>query len=130
LPIGDPLDPNTLIGPLHKQQSVKLFNDTLAEVKAQGGDVLFGGHDLTKELGGNFVRPAIVRIDPTHPIVQKETFAPILFTGRFKELSTAIAWNNMVPQGLSSSLFSQSMPASFKFISPSGSDCGVINVVC
>jgi len=129
LQIGDPLDPSTLIGPLHHPHSVKLFNDTLDEVRSAGGDVLFGGQDLSTQLGGNFVRPAIVRIDPTHPIVQKETFAPILFTGRFKELSQALQWNNMVPQGLSSSLFSQSMNASFKFISPSGSDCGVINVV-
>lgn len=129
--IGDPLDRRTLFGPLHKPESVDLFKATLDQAKKEGGEVVWGGDVLEMPgdlAGGMFVRPAIVRIDPTKPVVQRETFAPILYVSKFKFLDEAIRLNNMVPQGLASALFTSNMSSSFRFTSVVGSDCGIVNV--
>lgn len=129
--IGDPLNPRTLAGPLHKPESVELFKATLAQAKNEGGDVVWGGDvlELPGDLkGGFFVRPAIVRISPDAPVVQRETFAPILYTSKFKTFDDAIHINNSVPQGLASSLFTTDMKKSFRFTSVTGSDCGIVNI--
>lgn len=129
--IGDPLEKRTLIGPLHKPESVALFKATLEQAKKEGGEILYGG-DVVEMPGdlknGLFVRPTIVRIDPRAPIVQKESFAPILYTAKFRTLDEAIHLNNSVPQGLASSLFTSDMKSSFRFTSVMGSDCGIVNI--
>ncbi|KAI9032191.1 aldehyde dehydrogenase domain-containing protein [Hyaloraphidium curvatum] len=129
--IGDPLEPRTMCGPLHKPESVDQFRATIEQAKKEGGEVIFGGDvlELPGDLkGGLFVRPAIIKIDPFALIVQRETFAPILYTAKFKKLDEAIQINNSVPQGLASALFTTNMRASFRFTSVMGSDCGIVNV--
>ncbi len=76
---------------------------------------------------GNFVKPTIAEIEPTAEIVQTESFCPILYVFKIKTLEEAIAFNNNVPQGLSSSLFTNDIRNYFKWIGPSGSDCGIVN---
>jgi aldehyde dehydrogenase family 7 protein A1 len=130
IPIGDPLDSKTLCGPLHSKNSVKIYTDGLAEIQKQGGKILYGGKTLDDQFpGGNYVLPTIVEIDQrTAPIVKHELFCPILYVIKIKSFEEAIELNNDVPQGLSSSLFSNNMRNVFKWIGPSGSDCGLVNV--
>ncbi len=124
---GDPLDPGTLLGPLHTRAAVKEYEEGLAEIRRQGGTVLVGGEVLSGR-PGNYVRPTVVAIDPSAPILRSELFVPILYVLRFSTLEEAIRMNNDVPQGLSSSLFARDMRSVFKWIGPSGSDCGIVNV--
>jgi len=128
IPIGDPLDAKTLMGPLHTAAAVKEYEDGIAEITKQGGSVLYGGK--RREGPGNFVEPTIVAIDHAAPIVQTELFVPILYVCKFSTLDEAMAMNNGVPQGLSSSIFTTDMRSVFKWIGPSGSDCGIVNVNC
>jgi len=125
--IGDPLDKDTLYGPMHTKQGVELYKKALSEVTAQGGKVVFGGKVVDRP--GNFVEPTIVTgLQHSSEVVLKETFAPILYVLKTKSLDEAIKWNNEVKQGLSSSLFSQNVANLFKWIGPKGSDCGLVNV--
>ncbi|KAJ3354529.1 Alpha-aminoadipic semialdehyde dehydrogenase [Allomyces javanicus] len=124
--IGDPLDEATLCGPLHTKAAVEAYQKGLEAVKAQGGKILFGGEVL--DAPGNYVTPAITEIDAKAPVVQNEIFVPILHTHTFKTLEEAIAANNAVAQGLSSSLFTQNPANIFKWTGPAGSDCGIVNV--
>lgn len=128
--IGDPLDPKTLCGPLHRKESVREYLEGIEEIKKQGGKILYGGKTIDdNKLGGHFVLPTIVEIDQkTAPIVQKELFCPILYVIKIKDLDEAIELNNAVPQGLSSSVFTLNMKNIFKWIGPNGSDCGIVNV--
>mmetsp|Transcript_11576 Transcript_11576/g.19705 ORF Transcript_11576/g.19705 Transcript_11576/m.19705 type:complete len:529 (+) Transcript_11576:45-1631(+) len=126
LPIGDPLEPKTLVGPLHTKGAVQSFVGAVEKAKAQGGKVLIGGTAL--ERPGNYVVPTIISISHDAPIVHQETFAPILYVIKFSTLDEAIQWNNEVSQGLSSAIFSTSMANMFRWIGPSGSDCGLVNV--
>uniref|UniRef100_A0A915JZ03 Aldehyde dehydrogenase domain-containing protein n=1 Tax=Romanomermis culicivorax TaxID=13658 RepID=A0A915JZ03_ROMCU len=125
--IGHPLDENTLLGPLHTKQAVENYKNAVKLAVDQGGRVAFGGKVL--ERPGYFVEPTII-VDLEHdsPIVHQETFAPILYVLKAKNLGDAIKWNNEVKQGLSSSLFTQSMEGMFKWMGPKGSDCGIVNV--
>jgi aldehyde dehydrogenase family 7 protein A1 len=125
--IGDPLDAATLMGPLHTKGAVKEYEDGLAEIAKQGGVVLTGGKRIADK-AGNWVEPTIVAISPTAEIVKTELFVPILYVMKFSTLDEAIEMNNSVPQGLSSSLFTSDVKASFKWMGPSGSDCGIVNV--
>jgi len=102
----------------------------LEDIKAQGGKILYGGKTLEdKYPGGHYVMPTIVEIDPRKaPIVKKELFMPIMYVIKIKNLEDAIELNNDVPQGLSSSLYTMNMQNVFKWIGPSGSDCGIVNV--
>ncbi|KHN12286.1 Aldehyde dehydrogenase family 7 member A1 [Glycine soja] len=90
-----------------------------------GGKILTGGSVL--ESGGNFVQPTIVEISPDAPVVKEELFGPVLYVMKFQTLEEAIALNNSVPQGLSSSIFTQRPGTIFKWIGPRGSDCGIVN---
>ena len=129
--IGNPLDANTLVGPLVDKSAVDAFLNAIEEVKKEGGKVLFGGDVLTgkKYSSGNFVVPALVEAKNDYKIVQEETFAPILYLIKYSDnIEEALAINNNVPQGLSSSIFTLNMREAEKFLSDSGSDCGLANV--
>ncbi|KAK5577995.1 hypothetical protein RB653_002943 [Dictyostelium firmibasis] len=125
--IGNPLEEGVLVGPLHTQGAVKEFTEGLEEIKKQGGKVVIGGNKLDIS-GGNFVEPTVVAIEHDAPIVKTELFVPILYIMKFKNLDDAFAWNNEVPQGLSSSLFTNNQKNIFKWLGPTGSDCGIVNV--
>ncbi|KAL9228505.1 hypothetical protein vseg_004081 [Gypsophila vaccaria] len=124
--IGDPLEKGTLLGPLHTKTSKENFVKGIEVIKSQGGKILTGGSIIESE--GNFVEPTIVEISPDADVVKEELFAPVLYVMKFKTLEEAIEINNSVPQGLSSSIFTQRPESIFKWIGPSGSDCGIVNV--
>ncbi len=125
--IGDPTQATTLMGPLNSQTAVQQFLAAIAKARASGGTVRTGGSAV--EGKGNFVLPAIVTGLSNHDeVVQAETFAPILYAMPFKELDQAIAMQNAVPQGLSSSIFTGNLRAAEAFLSAAGSDCGIANV--
>lgn len=128
--IGNPLDKNTLIGPLIDVHSVNAFNHAVTEVQKEGGKILFGGKNLERDVyvSGNFVVPAIAEAENHYNIVQEETFAPIVYLIKYKTFDEAIELNNGVPQGLSSALFTLNMRESEQFLSEVGSDCGIANV--
>jgi aldehyde dehydrogenase (NAD+) len=128
--IGNPLDPKTLIGPLIDSISVDAFSDALKKAETEGGKIIFGGEVLSGQgyESGNYVVPAIVEAENHYEIVQEETFAPILYMIKYKDIDEAIALNNGVPQGLSSSIFTLNVRESEKFLSEVGSDCGIANV--
>jgi aldehyde dehydrogenase (NAD+) len=124
--IGDPLADGTLMGPLIDAAAVAAFERAVAAAVAQGGAVVHGGKRLTRP--GHFVEPTLVRSAKPLPISHEETFAPILYIIEFDTLEQAIALHNAVPQGLSSAIFTESLRSAEKFLSASGSDCGIANV--
>ncbi|RMH34570.1 MAG: aldehyde dehydrogenase family protein [Nitrospirae bacterium] len=124
--IGNPLDPKTLMGPLIDRQAVETYRATIEEIRQLGGEVLYGGRVLDGP--GNFVEPTIARAENHWPVVQRETFAPILYVMRFRTIEEAIALQNAVPQGLSSSIFTLNVRHAERFLSAAGSDCGIANV--
>jgi aldehyde dehydrogenase (NAD+) len=124
--IGDPLETDTLMGPLIDAGAVARYSAAIAAAAAQGGQLLYGGKVL--ERPGNFVEPAIIRARADMPVVGTETFAPILYLLTFDSLDEAIALQNSVPYGLSSAIFSDSLQAAERFLSAEGSDCGIANV--
>jgi aldehyde dehydrogenase (NAD+) len=124
--IGDPMDPGTLMGPLIDSSSVIRFESALEKALSQGGKILYGGHVIDR--AGNFVQPTIVKAMNDWPIVQEETFAPILYLIPFHNLDEAIAMQNSVKQGLSSAIFTDNLQNAEKFLSAAGSDCGIANV--
>jgi aldehyde dehydrogenase (NAD+) len=125
--IGDPTDPKNLMGPLNSQDAVQAYLDAIAKAKASGGKVETGGAAI--ERAGNFVLPAIVTgLSNDAEVVQTETFAPILYVMKYRDLDDAIHMQNDVPQGLSSSIFTNNLKAAEKFLAASGSDCGIANV--
>ncbi len=129
LPIGDPTQLGTLIGPLIDKSAFLAMENALAKAKTQGG-IVYGGERVTTDVPkeGFYVRPAIVEIDSQAPIIQAETFAPILYVMRYKTLNEAIGIHNCVPQGLSSAIFTADVREAELFCSPAGSDCGIANV--
>jgi aldehyde dehydrogenase (NAD+) len=129
VPIGDPTAAGTLIGPLVDEPAAKQMDAALKSAKAQGGKV-HGGGRVTDGVpaGGAYVRPAIVEIGADAPIVQQETFAPILYLMRYTDFDEALATHNDVPQGLSSAILTGDVREAEQFCSPSGSDCGIVNV--
>jgi len=130
LPIGSPLLPRTLVGPLIDAAAVKGMMKTLAELKAKGGRILIGGKQLKGKgySGGLYVTPCIAEAANDWPVVQRETFAPILYVMSYRTLDEAIAMHNAVPQGLSSAIFTTDLRESEQFLSARGSDCGIANV--
>jgi aldehyde dehydrogenase (NAD+) len=122
--VGDPLDPNTLMGPLIDSEAVEIMMYGLERIREQGGEVLTGG----ERLQGCFVRPALVKASPRMPILKEEIFAPILYLIEFETLDEAVAWHNNVPQGLSSAIFTTNLISAETFLSARGSDCGIANV--
>ncbi|NDV62964.1 aldehyde dehydrogenase family protein [Puniceicoccales bacterium CK1056] len=130
LPVGDPRDPEILVGPLIDEGALANMQTTLEAARASGATVI-GGDPITEKVpsGGVYVRPAIVTgLSPDHELVQKETFAPILYVLPFHNLEEAITIHNGVPQGLSSAIFTDRLIESERFLSSEGSDCGIANV--
>jgi aldehyde dehydrogenase (NAD+) len=129
LPIGDPVTEGTLVGPLIDDHAAVAMDAALESARAAGGKV-HGGGRLTSGVpaGGCFVRPAIVEISDRAPIVQKETFAPILYLIRYRTFDEAVAIHNGVPQGLSSAILTTDVREAERFCSAAGSDCGIVNV--
>jgi aldehyde dehydrogenase (NAD+) len=125
--IGDPLDDDTLMGPLVSNTAVEQMFDALEKAQADGGKIKTGG-TMRPDLGPNFVEPALVKMPLQTEIVKEETFAPILYMLEYEELDQAIALHNGVPQGLSSAIFTDSMHTAETFLSTIGSDCGIANV--
>ncbi len=128
--IGNPLDPNVHMGPLIDMQAVFHYQKALEAIKNQGGKMLVPGGVLKgkKYASGCYVLPCIAEVTNDMPIVQTETFAPILYVMPYKDLDEAIRMQNNVPQGLSSSIMTDSLKEAERFLSVSGSDCGIANV--
>lgn len=124
--IGNPLDPNTLMGPLIDEAAVVRTEAAVAAVRSSGGDILYGGERL--EGPGHFMMPAIAVAENAWPIVQTETFGPILYLIPFASLDQAIALQNGVRQGLSSAIFTDKLQNAEYFLSHGGADCGIANV--
>ena len=124
--IGDPLEDDTLMGPLINRGAVEDFSRAINLVVDKGGKVLYGG--AVNSGPGNFVTPAIVSAENSWDIVQQETFAPVLYLMKYNSLDEAISMHNDVPQGLSSSMFTANINNAEKFLSCSGSDCGIANI--
>ena len=124
--IGDPLDPHTLMGPLIDASAVGRFLEVVAAAQAQGGQLLYGGRKLQR--AGHFVEPTIIRATSTLPVVQSETFAPILYLIPYDTLEEAIDLQNSVAYGLSSAVFTDRLQIAERFLSTEGSDCGIANV--
>jgi aldehyde dehydrogenase (NAD+) len=131
LRIGSPLDEKNHVGPLIDPQAVEMAQKALKLAQDQGAKLLYGGDVLQGEdfKSGCYMRPAIVEAKNEMPIVQEETFAPILYLIRYQgELEAAIRLQNSVRQGLSSSLFSNDLRESENFLAAWGSDCGIANI--
>ncbi|HEX5803382.1 MAG TPA: aldehyde dehydrogenase family protein [Azospira sp.] len=126
LRVGDPLDPATLLGPLIDEEARRAFVAAVAEAQAAGGELLHGGNPLNGH--GFYVEPTLLRADNGWPVVQRETFAPLLYLMPFHTLDEAIRLQNAVPQGLSSALFTNDLRHAERFTAAAGSDCGIANV--
>ena len=128
--IGNPLDENTLVGPLIDRSAVEAYQWAIGEAEKEGGKVLFGNQVKSGEgfETGTYVVPTIIEAKNEYKIVQEETFAPILYLIKYKTIDEAIAIHNGVPQGLSSAIFTNNIRESELFISEAGSDCGIANV--
>ena len=124
--IGDPLDTNTLMGPLIDESAIERVEAAIDEVEAAGGEVLCGGERVDGP--GNFISPAIAVVKNDWGIVQTETFGPILYLMTYESLDEAIAMQNGVAQGLSSAIFTDNLQNAEYFLSNAGSDCGIANV--
>jgi len=124
VPIGDPREPGTLMGPLIDEAAVEGMMRGIETIRQQGGEILWGG----ERRGGCYVTPALVRARPSMPVLKEEIFAPILHLLEFDHLHEALAWHNDVPQGLSSAIFTTNLIAAETFLSARGSDCGIANV--
>jgi aldehyde dehydrogenase (NAD+) len=125
--IGDPREEGTLVGPLIDRAAFDAMQAALSTARAQGG-VVHGGEAVEAVEGGIYVRPALVELDAQEGVALTETFAPILYVLRYRELDEAIALNNDAAQGLSSAIFTSDMRESERFLATSGSDCGIANV--
>ncbi len=124
--IGDPLDPQVLMGPLVGATAVRQYEAALADAESQGGEILCGGRVLPGP--GFFVEPTIVKARNDMPVVRHETFAPILYLIPFATLDEAISMHNDTDYGLSSAIFTDRLQHAERFLSVSGSDCGIANV--
>jgi aldehyde dehydrogenase (NAD+) len=130
LRIGNPLDENNHVGPLIDKDAVKNYKSALERVIAEGGKIIVAGGVLEGKgyESGCYVKPAIAEAKNEFEIVQHETFAPVLYIMKYKTLDEAIAMQNGVPQGLSSSIMTVNMREAEQFLSINGSDCGIANV--
>jgi aldehyde dehydrogenase (NAD+) len=128
--IGNPLEDGVLMGPLIDGQAVENMQKGLEQLKKEGGRILYGGEVLSGGIydAGTYVTPCICEARNDYPIVQEETFAPILYLIPYENLEEAIHYQNNVPQGLSSSIFTNNLLESERFLSHAGSDCGIANV--
>ena len=129
--IGDPLDENNHVGPLIDTDAVRMYSEALEKVKAEGGNMIVEGEVLSGKgyESGCYVKPAIVEAEPNFDIVQEETFAPILYLLKYSgDVTNAIEIQNNVKQGLSSAIMTNNLKEAEKFLSVTGSDCGIANV--
>ncbi|HPH88685.1 MAG TPA: aldehyde dehydrogenase family protein [Chitinophagales bacterium] len=130
LRIGNPLEDGIHVGPLIDNHAVMMYQQAIEECKMQGGKFIVEGEVLTinNYESGSYVKPCIAEVDAQLPIVQTETFAPILYLMKYDNLEEAIALQNAVPQGLSSAIITNNMREMETFLSAAGSDCGIANV--
>jgi aldehyde dehydrogenase (NAD+) len=130
VPIGNPLEAGTLMGPLISVAAVEAMQQALRRLREEGGEILYGGQPLMGEKfpGGRYVEPCLAKAGPHFKIVQEETFAPILYLMSYEKMDDALAWHNAVPQGLSSAIFTNDLREAEFFLSSRGSDCGIANV--
>ena len=130
LKIGNPLDENNHVGPLIDQDAVNQYLNSIEKCKAEGGKFVVEGGvlDRAQYESGCYVKPCIAEVENSFEIVQHETFAPILYIMKYKNLEEAIEMQNDVPQGLSSAIMTQNLREAELFLSQSGSDCGIANV--
>lgn len=130
LKIGNPLDENYHVGPLIDTQAVKQYLHALDKINEEGGKAVVAGEVLngSEYSSGCYVKPAIYEVESHFEIVQHETFAPILYLMKFKDIEEAVAIQNNVPQGLSSAIMTNDVRESELFLSSAGSDCGIANV--
>ena len=128
--IGNPLVPETLMGPLIDQEALSAMDRTINELKTLGGRILCGGQRLEGPAypGGLYVTPCLAEACNEWSVVQRETFAPILYILTYADFEEALAMHNTVPQGLSSAIFSSNLRETERFLSVTGSDCGIANV--
>lgn len=124
--IGNPREPGVLMGPLIDAAAVERYRAAVAEIRRLGGRILHGGEVL--EGPGHFVTPTLVLAERGWPLLREETFAPILYVLPYEDLEEAIRLHNDVPQGLSSAIFTRDLRKAERFLSASGSDCGIANV--
>ncbi|MFM7869344.1 MAG: aldehyde dehydrogenase family protein, partial [Planctomycetaceae bacterium] len=129
LPVGNPLQPGTLLGPLISSAALGRMQAAMAEAERCGGR-LSGGAAVCQSVptGGCYVQPAIVEMPHHADIMYQETFAPLLYVVRYRTLEEAIKLNNCVSQGLSSCIFTNDLREAELFLSAAGSDCGIANV--
>ncbi len=127
--IGDPRDPETLVGPLIERAAFESMQQALGKAAREGGAV-FGGARVLEDRypGAYYVEPAIVEMEKQTDIVRAETFAPVLYVLKYRALDEAVGIHNDVPQGLSSSIFTRDLNEAEAFLSADGSDCGIANV--
>ena len=129
-PVGNPRKSGILVGPLIDQSAVDNYLKTIEEIRKEGGNILYGG-EVMKVGGlehGYYVKPTLVEANPEMKVTMKETFAPILYAMKSSSLQEAIRIHNSVPQGLSSSIFTNDLREYEEFISYRGSDCGIVNI--
>nr|WP_158018966.1 aldehyde dehydrogenase family protein [Mycobacterium basiliense] len=126
LPIGDPLAPGTLVGPLIHETAYRDMVGALEQARLDGGEVFGGDRRQEGPHGAYYVAPAVARMPAQTAVVATETFAPVLYVLTYDDLDDAIALNNAVPQGLSSAIFTNDLREAERFLS--GSDCGIANV--
>jgi aldehyde dehydrogenase (NAD+) len=128
--IGNPLDPDTLVGPVIAKDAVQDFSNAVQKVQEEGGKILFGGEELSGPgfEAGTYVVPCIAEAENHYDIVQEETFAPILYIMKYSNFDEALALHNGVPQGLSSAIFTMDVREAESFLCARGSDCGIANV--
>ncbi|MER5298000.1 aldehyde dehydrogenase family protein [Streptomyces lasiicapitis] len=130
LPVGDPFDEATLVGPLISSAALDRMQEAVARAQAEGGKVLAGGGRRLADVAPDaaYVEPVVVRVGAQTGVVREETFAPILYVLTYDTWEEAIALHNDVPQGLSSSIFTRDQAEAELFLSAEGSDCGIANV--
>jgi aldehyde dehydrogenase (NAD+) len=130
LPIGNPLDQKTLMGPLIDRNAVDMVQHSIQRLKDEGGEVLYGGERLEgpQYHGGCYMTPCLTNAKPDFEIVCHETFGPLLYLMTYRDFDEAIAIQNGVPQGLTSAIFTNDVREAEKFVSAVGSDCGIANV--
>jgi len=130
VPIGNPLEKRTLMGPLIDKNAVDMVQHSIQRLKEEGGEVLYGGGRLEgpQYPGGCYMTPCLANAKPDFEIVCHETFGPLLYLMTYRDFDEAIAINNGVPQGSTSAVFTNDMREAEKFISAAGSDCGIANV--
>ena len=130
LQIGNPLDRETVMGPMIDKAAVDAVQQSIQRLKDEGGDVLYGGERLEGEnfQGGCYMKPCLATAKPDFEIVQHETFGPLLYLMTYRDFDEAMAIHNDVPQGLTSSIFTNDAREAERFMSAAGSDCGIANV--